>query len=84
MTKLDQYCKFKTEFKFEPYLVTIVIVTYIEIRRKFKINTNWPNLFIFRNILGNQNAIVINSVARFISESTTLRDETLSNSINDS
>ena len=24
MTKLDQYCKFKTEFKFEPYLVNIV------------------------------------------------------------
>ena len=24
MTKLDQYCKYKTEFKFEPYLVNIV------------------------------------------------------------
>ena len=24
MTELDQYCKYKTEFKFEPYLVNIV------------------------------------------------------------
>ena len=24
MTMLDQYCKYKTEFKFEPYLVNIV------------------------------------------------------------
>ena len=39
---------------------------------------------MFRNILGNQNGVVINSVARFISEGMTLRDEILSNTIDDS
>ena len=50
---------------------------YIEIRRKFRIATNWPNIALFQNILANKSNTGIMNVARFISESMKLRDEAL-------
>ena len=80
----DRKCKLCNQNTVESeYHFLLCCPAYLEIRRKFKINTNLPNLSMFRNILGYQNGVVINSVARFISDGMTLRDEILRNTIDD-
>ena len=50
---------------------------YKDLRTKYCIRSNWPNLVKFKNILSCQNTTVINNVARFITEAMKLRDEKL-------
>jgi len=41
---------------------------YNDLRRKYNIRYNWPNLTRFKNILSSQNVKVIYNVVKFISE----------------
>ena len=74
----DRKCKLCNQNTVESeYHFMLCCPTYTEIRRKYKITANWPNIALFRNILASQNTISIMNVARFISEGMKLRDETL-------
>ena len=74
----DRKCKMCSQNIVESeYHFLLCCPAYSAIRRKYNISTNWPNLSKFRSILSNQNVVNINNIARFISESMKLREETL-------
>ena len=50
---------------------------YNDLRRKYNIRCNWPNLTRFKNLLSRQNVKCINNVAKSISEAMTIREEKL-------
>ena len=50
---------------------------YNDLRRKYNIRCNWPNLTRFKHLLSRQNVKVINNLANCISERMKIREEKL-------
>ena len=50
---------------------------YNDLRRKYNVRCNWPNLTRFKNLLSSQNVQFINNVANFIFEGMNIREKTL-------
>ena len=59
------------------YHFLLICPIYKDLRTKYSIRTNWPNLAKFKNILSCQNTQVINNVARFLTDAMKLREEKL-------
>ena len=59
------------------YLFLLWCPMYNDLRRKYNIRYNWPNLTRFKNILSSQNVKVINNVVKFISEGMNIREAKL-------